>query len=163
MKCIECGHAMNTTTENHRYEPVAGFPVLLMGLRVHRCPECGEVDAAIPNIEGLHRALADGVIRKRARLSPPETRFLRKYLGLSGVDFAERIGVDPATVSKWENGSQAMGTTADRLLRLMVAHGTPIDSYPIETLSEVAREEAKSERIGMRFQRDEGWTMDAAA
>jgi putative zinc finger/helix-turn-helix YgiT family protein len=153
---------MKSTVENHRYEPVAGFVVTLVGVRVNRCPSCGELDVEIPSIEGLHRALADAVIRKRARLAPAEVRFLRKYLGLSGVDFADRIGVDPATVSKWETGAQPMGTTADRLLRLMVAHEKPVDAYPIETLSDVARDDAKPSRIGVRFAKEEGWTLEAA-
>jgi putative zinc finger/helix-turn-helix YgiT family protein len=154
---------MDKKMENHRYEPVAGFVVTLAGMKVHRCPECGEEEVGIPNIEGLHRALADLVIRKRARLAPPEIRFLRKYLGLAGSDFAERIGVDSTTVSKWENGAQPMGTTADRLLRLMVAHGKPVAEYPIETLSDVAREEPKPSRIGVRHLNDGSWTAELAA
>jgi len=162
MKCVECGHAMKPTIENHRYEAVAGLAVTLVGMRVNRCPECGEVEVEIPNLEGLHRALADLVIRKRARLGAAEIRFLRKYLGLSGSDFAERIGVDRATVSKWETGGQPMGTTADRLLRLMVAHEKPIEAYPIKTLTEVARDDAAPSRIGLRFAKKEGWTAEAA-
>ncbi|MGQ0732251.1 MAG: helix-turn-helix domain-containing protein [Acidobacteriota bacterium] len=35
---------------------------------------------------------------------PPEIRFLRKQLGLSGIDLAMHLGATPESVSRWENG-----------------------------------------------------------
>jgi putative zinc finger/helix-turn-helix YgiT family protein len=86
---------------------------------------CGETYTSIPAIEGLHRQIAAAVIRKKGRLAPAEIRFLRKWLGWSGVDFAKRTGTKPETVSRWENGRTLMGPQADRLLRVLVAKETP--------------------------------------
>jgi DNA-binding transcriptional regulator YiaG len=54
-----------------------------------------------------------------------EVRFLRKHLGWSGADFAAHMGVDPTTVSAWENERKPFGTSSDRLLRLIVARQAP--------------------------------------
>ena len=80
----------------------------------------------MPAVEELHHAIARAIIAKRQRLTSKETRFLRKQLGLSGIELATHLGATPESVSRWEHGRTPMGVTADRLLRLMVvvAHGT---------------------------------------
>ena len=52
------------------------------------------------------------------------------------------MGVTPSTVSRWETGTEPMGMTADRLLRLMVTHGQPVSAYPLSELQEVRDVEA---------------------
>lgn len=161
MKCLQCGHPMKTRRENYRYD-ASGLPVTLLGVEVSRCSHCGEHEVEIPRVEELHHRIALKVISKRSRLTPAEIRFLRKTLGWSGADFARHIGVDAGTVSKWENGAVRMGPIADRLLRLMVAHGQPVGDYSVDRLAEVADEEATSTRIGMKAN-DKGWQDDVAA
>lgn len=140
MRCLQCGTEMIEGREDFPYKG-AGLPgVILLDMEVSRCPACEEWEVSIPCIEDLHRLLAEIVIRKPSRLTPEEIRFLRTFLGWSGADFARIFGVDRATVSRWETGAQDMGQTAEKLLRLSVAHGTPIAEYPVETLREVARE-----------------------
>lgn len=142
MKCPACRHEMIRSTENHRYTE-SGLPnVVLVGIEVRRCPHCGETAVAIPRIEELHRILAMTLIRERGRLTPDEIRFLRKWLGWSGVDFAKHMGVTPETVSRWESAEnpKPMGGTAERLLRLAVAHGQPVDEYPIAMLIDISDE-----------------------
>ena len=138
---------METRRENHLYAE-SGLPnVTLLDVEVRQCPRCGERAVAIPRIDELHRVLALAVIHKSARLAPQEVRFLRKYLGWSGSDFARHMGVAPETVSRWENGKEPMGPVADRLLRLMVAHGKPIEEYPLEALTGVAKDDAEPGRL----------------
>src|SRR5262249_7252553 len=138
-KCLECGTLMKTTRENYNYK-TSGLPgVVLHNVQVSRCQNCGEQEVHIPNIEGLHRALALAIVRRRERLSPAEIRFLRKYLDLSSGDFAEHIGVSSETVSRWEQGRKAMGSTADRLLRWLAVTREPVSDYPLEILKEVAQ------------------------
>jgi transcriptional regulator with XRE-family HTH domain len=73
--------------------------------------------------------------RKTNRLSATEIRFLRKSLGWSGADFARHIGVDPATVSRWETGAQDIGQVADRFLRLLISVHTPVQNYSLDDLA----------------------------
>ena len=112
---------MATKNETHLYDP-GGIQATLVNVPVHRCATCGDFEVEIPLVLQLNRALADALIRKPTRLTATEIRFLRKALGWSGVDFARHMGVDAATVSRWEAG-QKMGASAERLLRLAVSVG----------------------------------------
>jgi putative zinc finger/helix-turn-helix YgiT family protein len=108
---------MQSSRENHRWD-ASGLPnVVLIDVEVRRCPACGERTVVIPRIEALHRALAMTVIARPGRLAPQEIRFLRKWLGWSGQDFARHFGVTPTTVSRWERleDPSPMGGTAERL------------------------------------------------
>jgi len=126
---------MTTKRENVPYSSLPG--AVLVGVPVSRCPNCGDYEVAIPAIDELNRVLAQTVIRKTARLSGAEMRFLRSYLGYSGADFAKLIGSDPATVSRWEGDKQPIGHHTDLLLRAMVALDKRVDVYPIATFADV--------------------------
>jgi len=147
---------METRRENYHYT-ASGLPhVTLQQVEVSRCPCCGETEVSIPRIEALHRAIAAALARKPARLAPEEIRYLRKYLGWSGVDFAARMGVTPATVSRWEHGTGPMGNTADRLLRLLVVHQAPVQDYSADLLAEIAEEpETHAMRLGLDVDKDD--------
>jgi putative zinc finger/helix-turn-helix YgiT family protein len=135
-----CGEQMVTKRENYQYT-ASGLPhVTLLNVEVSRCPRCGETEVAIPYIEALHRAIAGALIEKPTRLASEEIRYLRKYLGWSGVDFAAHMGTTPETVSRWERGGQPMGSQADRLLRLLVAHLAPVQDYSADLLTHIAEE-----------------------
>jgi putative zinc finger/helix-turn-helix YgiT family protein len=154
---------MVRTIENHRYTE-SGLPnVVLVGVEVRRCRNCGESMVAIPHIEELHRALAMTLIRQTGRLAPSEIRFLRKWLGWSGVDFASHMGVAPETVSRWESmeNPKPMGGTAERLLRLAVAHGQPIDQYPIGMLLEINDEQTSNAPLLAMKPERAGWAPTA--
>ena len=161
MNCLQCGTEMKTARENYKYE-ASGLPgITLVGVEVGRCPNCGEYEVLIPSIEDLHRAIAHAVAFKRARLTAAETRFLRKWLGWSGVDFAAHMGVAPETVSRWEGGVAMMAGTADRLLRLMVLSKEPVRDYSLDLLKEVAQDDPAPIRLGMRSDVN-GWHAEAA-
>ena len=127
MKCPQCQTGMETRRENHRYIE-SGLPnVVLENVEKQRCPKCGETSLSIVQPLKLHKMIAMDIIRQPERLSSAEIKYLRKWMGWSGVDFAKRMGVDPATVSRWERAEdpQAMGPVAERLLRLFVAFYAP--------------------------------------
>jgi putative zinc finger/helix-turn-helix YgiT family protein len=140
-KCRICGKAeMAVRTETYLYTE-SGLPnVALVGVEVRRCPSCGYHELVLPRVTELHRTIAHAVIHKRSRLSGTEVRYLRKYLGWSGADFARHVGVDPSTVSNWENDKDPIGSASDRLLRLMVAHGAPVDDYSLDELTKIENE-----------------------
>jgi putative zinc finger/helix-turn-helix YgiT family protein len=151
---------MTTARENFKYM-ASGLPgVTLVGVEITRCGQCGEFEVSIPHIEDLHRLLATTVAAKPARLAAEEIRFLRKWLGWSGVDFAAHMGVDPATVSRWENDSLPMGGQAERLLRLMVSTREPIQNYSLDALKQISDTKAPPLRLGFKADRD-GWRVAA--
>jgi len=151
MKCMQCGEALTSQRENFAYRAVGLPSITLADVMVSRCPKCGEYEVEIPAVEELHKTIAILVASKAEKLTPDEVRFLRKYLGWSGADFAATFGVDPATVSRWENGKQEMGATAERLLRLSIGRLQPLEKYPTEKLQEVATKDAKPRP--MRFEK----------
>jgi putative zinc finger/helix-turn-helix YgiT family protein len=158
--CPSCGFKMKVTRENYRYDE-SGLPdVTLLGLEVRRCPECGETQAVIPHSEALHRMLARIVAEKPSRLLPDEVRFLRRYLGWSGADFARHMGVTVTQVSRWENG-MVMAATADRLLRLFVAALAPVSDYPVGALADL-KKEARAIKVRLH-PTAKGWGREARA
>jgi putative zinc finger/helix-turn-helix YgiT family protein len=162
MVCMVCGAEMKTGLENFRYE-ACGLPgVTLIGVEVSRCTACGGYEVAIPQIDDLHKAIAHALIRKTGRLTSEEIRYLRKYLGWSGVDFAEHMGTTPATVSRWENGNKPIGPAADRLLRLMVVTRDPVSDYSLDRLTTISRQPTTQPvRLGLEMD-EEGWHAKAA-
>ena len=161
--CRTCREGeMKTTTENHLYVE-SGLPnVVLVGVEVRRCPKCGAFEVLLPRVAELHRVIAKAVIHKPARLSAAEVKFLRKHLGWSGADFAAHMGVDPTTVSAWENDRKPFGTSSDRLLRLMVARQAPVEDYSLDELTKI--EDERRAPIEVRVAPEpRGWEGTAAA
>ena len=161
--CRTCHEGeMKTTTENHLYVE-SGLPnVVLVGVDVRRCPKCGAFEVLLPRVAELQRVIANAVIHKPARLSAAEVRFLRKYLGWSGTDFAAHMGVDPTTVSAWENDRKPFGTASDRLLRLIVARQAPMEDYSLDELTKIADRQEPPRKVEIRS-RNHGWQMSASA
>lgn len=161
MKCDECGSLATTERNAVRRYKIAGLPhVELHGVEVITCRTCGEEGVAIPRIGQLHRVLAEAFVTQRRMLAPVEIRFLRKHIGLSGADFAQRMGVARETVSRWEKGATPMGAQADRLLRLLVVAHEPTDSYAVDDfLQELDDEPApkKLSPVPIWNSRAKGW------
>ena len=67
----------------------------------------------------LYVTIGQAVALQNVPLSGQETRFLRQHLGLKAKEWAAFLHVDTATLSRWENGGQAIGPQADSLMRLM--------------------------------------------
>lgn len=139
MKCIECGTKMTVSKEDYPYQSLPG--VVLKGVETRRCSKCGEHEIVIPRIEELHRLLASTLVHISGRLLPAEIRFLRKYLGWSGADFARHFGVTPEHVSRWEQGKKRMSPVAERLLRFCVASEVPVEDYGVDQLETISQEE----------------------
>ncbi|WP_075207474.1 type II TA system antitoxin MqsA family protein [Archangium violaceum] len=160
MKCLRCGGKMTVRHETRRaYAGLEG--VIIEGVQVRHCPECGEQELSYSNVEQLHAQLALQLARKEAALTPREIRFLRTWLGLSSSDLAKRMGVAKETVSRWERVDKplAMGATAERLLRLMAVHEQPVEEYPLEQLAHVATSKPAPLQVRLK-PRKQGWTAE---
>lgn len=158
-KCGVCGTEMKESRELLPYE--CGLDgIVLENVPVYRCPKCGEREVEVPNTLKLHREIAMALARKAERLGPKEIRFLRKYLGLSSSEFASKVGVDKATVSRWERTDEPtpMGGQTERLLRVLVLSEKPVESY---SLDEVAVKEPRTMKMRFTPERS-GWRPHAA-
>src|SRR5262249_49304242 len=107
-KCELCGGALVTrkTTRQRPYGyELSGLDrVFLVGIDVRECLKCGVQIPTIPAIAALNEAIAQDLMLKKQLLSGKEIRFLRKHAGISAKEFALLIGVNPAHLSRVENG-----------------------------------------------------------
>ena len=128
-RCFNCGGTLSSRRETRRYG--RGIDVVLVGIEVRHCSDCGEEEVVIPRIKELHEAIAQDIARRPGLLSPGEVRFLRTHMGFSSKDFARHMGVSPETVSRWENPTNPMKIrrTADRFIRFSVLSGTRFQDY----------------------------------
>lgn len=56
-----------------------------------------------------------------SELTPDKIKALSEKLGLSRQELALRLGVDPATVARWENGTSSPTGTAAAVLKALIA------------------------------------------
>lgn len=149
MKCPVCVRAeLTEELQNYHYRECGLNNVILAGITVRSCPECGSRVPKIPKMEALHDCIAHALVKKEERLTPEEIVFLRKSLGWSGTDLAENLHCDKSQVSKWENGRVVMSKQNELLFREIIARGKKIVDY---RRTDAARKEGK--RVSSLFMR----------
>lgn len=146
MKCVQCGFRGDMPVERIDMKHDILPRVTLRGVGHYTCPECGEEYFSFERIAQLRTAIRDVVVAKPGPLAPEEFLYLRKYLGWSSQDTAARMGVDPATVSRWENGRRAIGAMSDRLIRALAMLDEPTQDYGPEFF-EFGREPSDREMV----------------
>ena len=136
MQCVSCTNSkqLKPRTIVHKYKECGLDNVILDGVKVYECPECGEKFLDFGNIEQLHKLIADMLLQKQGRLIGKEIRFLRKRIGLSGGHFAKLLGVTPETVSRYENDASEPSEMFDRLVRFAVHDKEPDRDYDLHDL-----------------------------
>jgi putative zinc finger/helix-turn-helix YgiT family protein len=153
MKCAACGSdRVEVVRRDYEYDALPG--VVLKGLQWRICSDCGDESVAIPAPSKLNRHLVEILTKRANALLPAEIRFIRKYLGWSGSDFAHAFGVTPETVSRWENGKARMGGVAERLLRVLAVSEEPVASY----VSGLPERFAESERSPTQLSFADDWS-----
>jgi putative zinc finger/helix-turn-helix YgiT family protein len=162
--CDECKGPVEREANAVRRYDIGGLPhVELHGVGVTRCLGCGKEGIVIPRIGQLHRVLAQAFVTQRRMLAPAEIRFLRKHIGLSGAEFAQRMGVARETVSRWETGANPMGAVADRLLRMLIVTHEPTESYAVDDFLKELDDEPAPEMLSavpLWNSADKGWTAE---
>jgi putative transcriptional regulator len=125
MTCSKCGADLNeskTATESpYRYKASGLSNVFLVGITLRTCPAGHGAVPVIPRMADLQSLLAHILLEKPEGLVGEELRFLRKHIGLSGIEFATRVQIDASTLSRIENDQQSMGKSTDMLARAVVA------------------------------------------
>jgi putative zinc finger/helix-turn-helix YgiT family protein len=108
-----------TIKDRYQYLESGLSNVVLDHMPVYEC-DCGEQVVGLPNVERLHALIFEKLLTKGGRLRGEEIRFLRKWMGVKGVDFAKMVKVDPTTLSKWESGDQSISKEHDQLIRFAI-------------------------------------------
>jgi putative zinc finger/helix-turn-helix YgiT family protein len=133
MNCPVCERQMAQSTGDHNYKESGLDNVTLKGIELYTC-DCGEKLVSIPCIPELHTLIGERLLKKLSILNGKEVRFLRKNIGLRANIFAEILGVDRSTVSRWENGKQKMEKAHDRLIRVTYANLKGVDAEAAKDL-----------------------------
>ena len=153
--------ALKKTKITHKYKECGLENVTLIGVEYHRCDKCGEEYFGYGNIEKLHEAIANVLLRKKDFLTGQEVRFLRKHLGYSGAVFAKIIGYDDATLSRLETDAQPITKAFDRLVRFTVAAKIPDRNYDLH--DQILKGEGmKFDRIELTSTTHGDWKLKAA-
>lgn len=79
------------------------------------CKECGEAYFEAAALERFELGVAAELARM-GRGTPTAFQFMRKALGFSGAALGELLGVEPETISRWENGARGLDRGAFALL-----------------------------------------------
>jgi putative zinc finger/helix-turn-helix YgiT family protein len=140
MKCEHCQSETIIRRQRYHYTECGLDNVYLEDIEVRVCPACGIESPRIPRITRLHDAIALAIVMHKAPLSGKAARYLRKHLGLKAREWAEYLRVDAATLSRWENDQQPIGSQADALMRLLHCylyskkHGHPVLDAIVEAI-----------------------------
>ena len=73
----------------------------------------GEEVHWIPNVNGLHKIIAYGIVEGGTGMSGQELRFLRTEMGLTQAELAKHVHCDAQTVARWEKGQTPIQATAE--------------------------------------------------
>src|ERR1039457_2458373 len=106
--CYGCRGPAQGYRQNYAYSECGLKNVVLKNVMVYRCDRCGSQSVDIPNMDGLHRHLALGILCKSSLLSGEEIKFLRGVAGLSATQLAKNLCVTKNAVSRWENNAKAI-------------------------------------------------------
>lgn len=119
--CVMCGVEAGEAEVLASFDENAfGIPVTIRhGVIRHTCRSCGFEGIEIPDAEGLAAAVAVARILRPDVLLGPEIRAIRKAVGMNGKEFAAAVGVNNATLSRWENApdNAGQGEVAERDFR----------------------------------------------
>jgi DNA-binding XRE family transcriptional regulator len=105
----------------HRYKESGLDNVILNGVRLYRCLQCGEAIYDFGDIGQLNRLIAESLVRKKGHLNGKEIRFLRTYVGYSSEMFARILGYDKTSWSRIENERSKISNQVNMAVRWAVA------------------------------------------
>lgn len=115
--CGACGATAPIMKGKFRFDRI-GVPVILYNIELIKC-SCGNAEPIIGDLNDLMDVVARAIVVKHTPLTGHEVRFLRKYVGKSAREFSVGIGIDPSTLSRWENSQTPIGRIGERLVRVL--------------------------------------------
>ncbi len=117
-QCVICG---STNIEHecvtHRAEEFGVRSVEFLNTPLARCRDCGDEAIRIPRYVQVARQIRDRLCALNRALTGEELALLRRELNMTATELARRIGVNPVSVSRWEQGHVPVQQVADRLIR----------------------------------------------
>lgn len=121
---------------SYRYTESGLDNVIIEGMEIIR-DDAGDEVVCIPNVNALHRTIAQGIVAHRAAMLPKELRFLRTEVGLTQAELAEVVHVDSQTIGRWERGETALQPAAETLIRRLAIERLKLDAQ--DSIEQLAR------------------------
>lgn len=88
------------------------------GHKVHR----------IPNINQLHKVIAEAIVRLPFAMGGKELRFLRTELGFTQSELARIVHREPLAISRWERGEIEIDSNAEVVIRMLTCEKLDINA-----------------------------------
>lgn len=126
MICPMCGSNPSHSIRQYQYLESGLDNVFVSGVGIFRC-KCGEEYVEIAEADKVHDQIASKLLHKDSLMTGSESKFLRKWLGLTSEELAKDLGYTRVSVSRWENHAPLAAN--DRALRLYASamRGISID------------------------------------
>lgn len=110
----------------------------------------GDEVIQIPSINGLHIAIAEGIVTHEKGISGDELRFLRTEMGYTQAELARVVHVDKQTIGRWERGDTPLDSTAEVVVRKLAIEKLLIPyNDSIERLAESSVPSAETQPINI--------------
>jgi transcriptional regulator with XRE-family HTH domain len=103
--------------EEYKYTESGLDNVIIAGVSFAK-DDAGESVVRVPNINGLHKAIATAIVTRHSMMNGREMRFLRAEMGMTQAELADMIHREPLTISRWERGENDIEANAETLFRL---------------------------------------------
>ena len=103
---------------DYQYKASGLDNVTLMGLK-NVCDDDGDEVITIPNINGLHKAIATAIVTRFTGMSGKELRFLRTLMGKTQAELATEVHREGLAVGRWERGENPIDPNVEAIIRLM--------------------------------------------
>lgn len=125
---------------------------LVNGFTVDKVGE--EEYVSVDDITGLHKAIANHIVRNKPVLDAQDFRFLRKEFNLSQVTLGKTFGVSESAIRDYESGRRPVPPAVDRLIRAFYLNSDVREL--IEKISELDQE-VQEEQFLLHHEEESGW------
>lgn len=103
---------------DYRYTASGLDNVTLVGLEAV-CDDDGDDCITIPNINGLHNAIAGAIVSHPRGMSGKELRFLRTLMGKTQAELGLEVHREGLEIGRWERGEHPIDPNAEAVIRVM--------------------------------------------
>lgn len=136
LRCSDCGKAnFELRRITHDLGSLLGMTEVLVenypALVCAKCKAVSHIGEVLSEVEMILAAM----ILDRGTIDHLEVRYLRKLLGYTQEEFAQKLGVERITVSRWENSETAISGTQALAIRSYVFFKLRAKSKRIEALA----------------------------
>jgi transcriptional regulator with XRE-family HTH domain len=117
----------------------------------------GEDFLTIRNLDGLHAAIGQYLVRSKKILTGKELRFLRRQMDMTQSEMARLFGCDAQQIARYEKDENKIPGPADRLLRAIFQDHAGGDQSILELLRTLDELDTRISDIQSFEATEDGW------